>query len=723
MYYYRLVYITFFSLFLSCCVYAKTYTEADLKSQVYITWHLGEDCKVNAPRTLSFGVNKESILCLRSGAPYQPLYFKLQPEKQKSSLSCAYGAGTYGDCSDDQLADHCTFKTANDQCIVKIKGVKTVDVAAADFLLKHSVSNSAVFDQYAPLYIVEQPKYGSINLSNIHAMAVASDGKEDIVEETATLTGAISATPVTVNFLIDGQSKNTDQLVVLRFVDKTACTITPTKQPDGSYGGSCSISLMPNRFGAATISGTANNYDKIEPASARVGAFFTISQSSYSISDGKCYLNAKNIAVTSANLKPARAHDIEIHDTYCENRAEGLNIPYPIADEYYGSLLFTFGSSKNAASQGYRPRLLRIKLNPNATNEQSVMSDIKEIYTWPNSDSAVDGDYLHIGSDTVYQTNFITLVSSTNINDPNRYKAKPYEFKSVYQSTTLPAPTEMSGFTPGFLLGGDLKDGTKSRYSNLIAVLGCDKISDGKCADDAQYTIQALNRVNMSWQPFSTSGLTLDKNSFAFLTDRLESPLFSYYNELYLMVLDANLKIFRYDFTTNVWSLAINTPVDKQELIDIGSPNSVPLNRDFRVNLDFDYHIYFPAGSKDDQRIWQCHLKTAKCNVILLENYWDPIPPADRNKTLSAAIPDMHDRLWINVTKPDEGQPLLERRYYDSFVIKIDKSTLSPQRPNPITVPEIHATKGDATQVATSGVVSTAVYNNIVPPNEDAKKS
>ena len=102
---------------------------------------------------------------------------------------------------------------------------------------------------------------------------------------------------------------------------------------------------MPNRFGTAIISATANNYDKIEPASARIGAFYTMSQDTFSIEVGKCYLNAKNIAVTSKNLKPQLPHSIKIHDSHCENQREGLNMPYPIADEYYGSLLFAFAST------------------------------------------------------------------------------------------------------------------------------------------------------------------------------------------------------------------------------------------------------------------------------------------------------------------------------------------------------------------------------------------
>ena len=397
--------------FLSCgFIVAKTYIKRDLKSQVYITWHLGEDCDTNAPRILSFGLNQESTLCLRSGMPYKPLYLKLKPKTETGSLNCAYNGGNYGACSDPSFADHCTFKTALDKCIVKITGKRVVPKSENDQLIKQPVLQSAVFDQYAPAYNVASTTTGVINLSDYHGMAIAADGENDIINETATLTGATSNATVTVNFTIDKQIKNTDQLVVLKFADKTQCTIIPQKQPNGTYGGECSIPLMPNRFGTAVIAATAPGYT-IEPAAARIGSYFTISSHEYvSNSKDTCYLNAKNISVTSQF--PATGTDQDHYLVFkpdtdghsCTAGSQYIGISYPIIDESTGYITFS-------SDQAFKPYIGRAQINANATSQQAVLNmSLIPVYNMTSGDN-VTNYYLRLNA--LSQVDLIALMDKS----------------------------------------------------------------------------------------------------------------------------------------------------------------------------------------------------------------------------------------------------------------------------------------------------------------------
>ena len=715
--YYKIVGIL---LFLVPCFFlsAKTYTENDLKSQVYITWHLGADCSTNAPRILSFGVNKESTLCLKSGSPYQPLYFKLTPEKQTNSLSCAYNGGTPGPCSQGSV-DHCTFKTADDQCVVKIKGQQPVSASVQDVLLKQPVLGSAVFDQYAPGYSVDSATTGVINLSGYHGMAIASDGKNDIVNETATLVGASAATPVKVTFAIDTKSGNDTRLVVLRFTGSAAnqisCTITPTKQPDGSYAGKCSIPLIPNRFGSAVISATAAGYT-IKPITARIGAYFTISSYQY-VAGGKdtCYLNSKNINVTTA--KPATGKDTDHYVVFksdadghgCTAGSEYVGINYPIVDETTGFITFSSGMET-------KPFIGLAQVNSHATSKNAVLTKpLAEVYNSQSGNAEIN-HYLRLN-----QSAIVDLIA---IEGDSGAKSVANKFADFYNTRPL-KPVSMTGYTSGYPYGEYLKDGAQSRYSNTIANLfcnrstgvnhGCGCPSSGSCGD-IDYTIQALTADSNNWGKLPLTGLTLDNNSFSFLTDNTSSPLFIYHNIIYLMVLEINqLWLYQYDDTLKKWKDSnIKLSVYKENLLD---SSGKPFNPQFRITLGFNGDFYFPMNNPDPIRplaredIMRCNLNTKKCRLINMSRYWGRPELKDKAVIITNITAGIDNTIWV-----DFGMPAAPfgSKYFDSAFFKVPTDDgISPVTPTIITVPAIHAIK--PTEKSHAPQVATDVYTNIQP--------
>ena len=672
-----------------------------------------------------FQFNKESVLCLRSGSPYQPIYFKLQPQKEVDSLSCSYNGGDYASCSSQTTADHCTFETADDKCIVKVAGLKEVEVSEQDFLLKNPVLESAVFDQYAPLYSVTKPVTGIIILSGYHGMAMAADGAHDLINETATLIGATSDTPVKVTFAIDNLSDNNNQLVVLRFKENTptqnSCTITPTKGTYGMYGGSCSIPLMPNRFGAAEISAMADGY-KIEPVTARIGSYFTISSYQY-VSGGKdtCYLNSKNINVSTTT--PATGKESDHYVVFksdadghgCTAGSEYIGINYPIIDETTGFITFSSG-------QETKPFIGLAQVNSNASSKTAVLTKpLTEVYN-SSSGKAVINHYLRLNQSK--QTDLIAIEGDGST------KSVANKFADFYNTTPL-NPVSMAGFTSGYPYGEYLKDGAQSRYSNTVANIFCNRSPDvphgcscpasGSCSD-IDYTIQAILASSDNWGKLPLTGLKLDNNSFAFLTDNTASPLFIYHNIIYLMVLEtedqlSGLKLYQYDSTLKQWKEA-HAPVygNKDDVID---SNGKPLNPQFRVTLGFNGDFYYPIGNPEPsglsvrEDIVRCNLNIKKCRLVNMRQYWRKDKLKDKKVIITNITAGINNTIWVDFGIP--ASPF-GSKYFDSAFFKVPTDDdIAPVTPEIIDVPPIYAVnppsdKNYAPQVATD------VYTNARPP-------
>ena len=545
----------------------------------------------------------------------------------------------------------CTFTSSKTHCAVSLTDGK-IETASINAYQDESVSGYNLLSNAQDIDVIDHTQYGHLSISPIHGMAVSDKDSDDAVPVKVTLSdvsSSLSGQLVTIHFGIDDTITESDKNVVLKYkivlpspYVYSRCMLAIAKQKDGTYGGTCSVSMYPHRMGAAKVSANAvfpDGESHIDPVSttAKIGTYFTMtSQNGKYDTDKKdgCLLNAKNIDETSINknIKGYVIFKPKSEDGTCIASSQYPGLSQPIVDEFGDSISFSSGYSSGPVN------LYRAKVNANAFSSQNIILNIPAVVPFELDTPYDNSHYLRVEKKL---ESFISSVNPSEDIHNSSYAYRPY-YAETPNHFILKNFFQLDGTVADNirLFGGLLKDGTMSRYSSSIAILVLRAEGMPRAALEAKMLLAGTDTYKDITLPIE------DPESVNMFTIFSASPLFIYNNILYMAysrVSEQNkLELDQYNEQNKTWS---NSGVN---ISDVTTYSDVKNNSLFRIKLGFQNDIYFPSGASS-QQIAKCSLDVKNsCKSYNISFPEGGVSAFVLNEQIGDIIPDTKSNLLIS---------------------------------------------------------------------------